>query len=143
MIILFQLYRIEARNLKTRKEAAMSGAVGANSTFVRKVDSIGWAIFFVWIGAAMLAGMGWTWSSIGTALIIFGVQAALLFKGERIDIFMLSVGLVLLVGAVMDMLGSHLTLIPGLLIVIGTAMLANALRSGSGKSDSQVQQQLD
>lgn len=116
----------------------MARTIGANSTFVRKVDSIGWAIFFVGIGAAMLADVGWTWSMVGIAVIVFGVQAALFFRGERIDVFMLSVGLVLLVGAVADMLGSPWSLIPVLLIVIGVAMLVNAIRSGPSEPASKA-----
>lgn len=33
----------------------MSKRLGANSTFARSIDSIGWALFFMWVGIALLA----------------------------------------------------------------------------------------
>ena len=107
----------------------MSKRLGANSTFARSIDSVGWALFFVWAGTALLAGIGWTWWLIGAAIIILGVQAALFLKGDRLDIFMLALGAVLLVGSIADMLGSAWSFIPAFLIVIGVLMLADTFRA--------------
>jgi hypothetical protein len=106
----------------------MSKTLGANSTFTRSINSAGWALFFIWAGTALLADIGWTWWLIGAAIIILGVQAALYLKGERPDIFILAVGIVLLTGSIFDMIGSAFSFIPAFLIVIGVAMLANSVR---------------
>ena len=42
----------------------------------RKLDAIGWGIFFIWIGAAILADLGWGIGLIGVGLIILGGFAA-------------------------------------------------------------------
>lgn len=107
----------------------MANTVRANSTFARSVDSVGWALFFIWVGVALLAGFSWTVSLIGTAAIILAVQAILFLRGERLDIFMAAVGGVLLIGAFADIYGSPLSLFPALLIVIGIAMIADTLRT--------------
>lgn len=99
-----------------------------NNTFARSIDSIGWALFFMWVGVALLANFSWTVSLIGTAAIILAVQGALFFRGERLDIFMAAVGVVLLIGAITDVYGSPWSLFPALLIVIGIAMLVDTIR---------------
>lgn len=110
----------------------MRNRFAANSTFSRSVDSTGWALFFVWVGVALLADIGWRWSLIGTAIIVLGVQLVLFFRKERMDVFMTAVGAVLLIGTIADMLGSAWSLVPAFLIVIGVVMLADAVRGRAG-----------
>ncbi len=110
----------------------MRNRFAANSSFARSIDSVGWALFFMWIGIALLASFSWTVSLVGTAVIILAVQAILAFRGERLDVFMAAVGVVLLIGAVADVYGSPWSLFPVLLIVIGIAMLADTLRGRPG-----------
>ena len=106
----------------------MSNRFAANSTFGRSIDAIGWALFFIWVGVALLANLSWTVSLVGTAAIILGVQGTLLIRRERLDVFMAAVGIVLLIGVVADEYGSPLSLFPALLVVIGITMLADTLR---------------
>lgn len=110
----------------------MANRLGANSTFARSIDTIGWALFFMWVGIALLANLDWTVSLIGTAAIILVVQFILFVRGERLDVFMGAVGVVLLIGAVTDVYGSAWSLFPMLLIVVGIAMLVSALRGDAG-----------
>lgn len=110
----------------------MSKRFSTNSTFARSIDSIGWALFFMWVGIALLANLSWTASLIGTAAIILAVQTTLFFQGERLDVFMAAVGMVLLIGAFADVYGSVWSLFPALLIVIGIAMLVDTLRPRPG-----------
>jgi hypothetical protein len=41
----------------------------------RKLDAVGWGLFFIWIGIAVLADVGWGVGCIGTGLIIFATLA--------------------------------------------------------------------
>lgn len=111
----------------------MKKRFGTTSTFARSVDSIGWALFFIWVGVALLANFSWTVSLIGTAAIILAVQVTLFFRGERLDVFMAAVGVVLLIGAFADVYGSPWSLFPTLLIVIGIAMMVDTIRTHSGE----------
>jgi hypothetical protein len=86
----------------------------------------------MWVGVALLANFSWTVSLIGTAAIIIAVQATLFFRGERLDVFMTAIGVVLLIGAFADVYGSPWSLFPTLLIVIGIAMLVDTLRARPG-----------
>jgi hypothetical protein len=38
----------------------------------RKLDEIGWGLFFIWIGIAFLADVGWGVGLIGVGTIILG-----------------------------------------------------------------------
>jgi hypothetical protein len=42
----------------------------------RKLDAVGWGLFFIWIGVAVLADVGWGVGLIGVGLIILGGLAA-------------------------------------------------------------------
>ena len=103
--------------------------IAPKKSLAHTIDSIGWAVFFIWTGVALLAGLTMTWFLIGTAMIILGVQAMLHFKGEHVDVFVAAVGFVLLGGAIADGYGSPWYLIPVFLIVIGLAMLITTLRA--------------
>lgn len=41
-------------------------------TLGRKIDAIGWGLFFLWMGIAILADVGWGIGLIGIGLIILG-----------------------------------------------------------------------
>lgn len=107
-------------------------------SLARKIESAGWATFFIWVGAALLADVGWTWALIGTGMIVLAVQMALYLRGERIDAFMTAVGAVLVGGSIADLYGSPWSVIPAFLIVIGLAMLVDALRRTAHKPQPKV-----
>jgi hypothetical protein len=111
----------------------MRNRFAPNSNFARSVDSIGWALFFMWVGIALLASFSWTVSLIGTAAIILAVQGTLFVRGERLDVFMAAVGVVLLIGAVSDIYGSVWSFFPALLVVIGIAMFVETVRAHRGE----------
>lgn len=102
--------------------------VDLDASSARKIETAGWAIFFIWVGTTLLMDVGWTWALIGTGTIVLGVQLVLYSKGEPIDAFMSAVGIVLIGGSIADLYGSPWSLIPALLIVIGLAMLLDSLR---------------
>ena len=39
---------------------------------IRKLDALGWGLFFIWMGIAILADVGWGVGLIGIGLIILG-----------------------------------------------------------------------
>ncbi|MBA4392767.1 MAG: hypothetical protein C0407_04350 [Desulfobacca sp.] len=42
----------------------------------RKLDTVGWGLFFIWMGIALLAGLGWGVGFLGVGLIILGKLVA-------------------------------------------------------------------
>lgn len=94
---------------------------------IRQLDSIGWAILLIWIGVAVLADVGWGWTLLGMGCIILGAQTTLWRRSEGIDAFSVACGVVFLVGGAWLVLGLTWPLAPVLLILLGVAMLWNAM----------------
>ncbi len=94
---------------------------------VKQLDSITTAIFFIWIGVAVLANIGWTWSLFGIGAILLGQQAALSRQGAKTDGFRIICGVAFLLGAVWELLGMTWPLAPVLLILIGVGALWKAV----------------
>jgi hypothetical protein len=42
----------------------------------RKLDAVGWGLFFIWIGVAILTDVGWGVGLIGVGVIIIGALVA-------------------------------------------------------------------
>ena len=42
----------------------------------RKLDTMGWGLFFIWMGIAVLADVGWGVGFLGVGLIILGALGA-------------------------------------------------------------------
>jgi hypothetical protein len=42
----------------------------------RKLDALGWGLFFLWMGIAVLADVGWGVGFLGVGLIILGFLGA-------------------------------------------------------------------
>jgi hypothetical protein len=42
----------------------------------RKIDAVGWGLFFIWMGIAVLADVGWGVGFLGVGLIILGALGA-------------------------------------------------------------------
>jgi hypothetical protein len=93
----------------------------------RKLDSIGWGAFFVWIGAVLLAEVsaGWTLTVIG--LIMIGVQLSRLLFDLRLEGFWMIVGGCFLLGGVGQMLGARMDVVPVLLIIAGGVVILTNL----------------
>jgi hypothetical protein len=42
----------------------------------RKLDAVGWGLFFIWMGIAIHADVGWGVGFLGVGLIILGTRVA-------------------------------------------------------------------
>jgi hypothetical protein len=93
----------------------------------RQVDAISWALFLIWMGVVIWTEVGWAWSLLGISAIVLGAQAALSIRGDRVDAFWVACGLVLLASGVWLLFGLTWPLTPVLLVLLGVAMLGNAL----------------
>jgi hypothetical protein len=53
----------------------------------RKLDAAGWGVFFVWMGIALLADVGWGVGLLGVGIIARGGQLARRYFGIGLDGF--------------------------------------------------------
>ena len=98
----------------------------AESTPGRTVESLGWGLFLVWTGVAVIADLGWATGLIGVAAIIFGCQAVLYRRGEPIDGLLVGSGVLFLLAATWELLAITWSLVAVLLILGGTTIIARA-----------------
>jgi hypothetical protein len=55
----------------TRDRIAVDGR-----SFEKTLQAIGWGLFFVWIGVALIANIGWGIGLVGVSIIMLGEQMA-------------------------------------------------------------------
>jgi hypothetical protein len=105
--------------------------VSEKDSLARRLESISWALFLVWIGAAILIDVGWGWGLVGVAAIILGEAAIRWFNELPIGGFWVAMGVILLAGGVWELFQVSWPLVPILLIACGLMVLWGAF---TGKS---------
>ena len=63
------------------------------SELSRKLEAIGWGLFFIWMGIALLAHVGWGVGLLGVGIIILGGQAARRYYILKLEGFSVAIGL--------------------------------------------------
>lgn len=93
----------------------------------QKIDTVFWGFLFIWIGVALLAGLGWGIGLLGVGIILLAEQVASKYTTAKLEIFWVVVGAVFVIGGIADVVGIRISLIPLTCIVAGVALLVSAL----------------
>jgi hypothetical protein len=88
-----------------------------------KLESIGWALFFIWVGIAWLANFGIGIGLLGVAVITLGMQAFRRVSDLPVEGFWVFVGLGFAVAGFWQWYDIQLPLAPIVFIAIGVALL--------------------
>ena len=107
----------------------------------RKLDAIGWALFFIWVGVAWIANVGFGIGLLGVALIILGMQAIRRLLGINLEFFWIIVGIGFGIGGLWEYLDVQTPLAPIVLIIAGIALLVSVTWFGSKHSHHHTHQQ--
>ena len=116
-----------------RVEIEVDSRTISTAELSKKLDAIGWGLFFVWIGFALLLDVGWGIGLLGVGIITLGEQAARRYFGIGLDGFWVVVGLLFLVGGMWELAEIQFSMVPFLLIVAGAAVLASAFKKRAAK----------
>jgi hypothetical protein len=95
----------------------------------QRIEAVGWALFFVWVGTSLLMDVGLGVGLLGVGVITLGGQAARSYAGLRLEGFWVVVGLLFAVGGLWELLAVELSLVALLIIAAGLALLVSASRS--------------
>jgi len=101
--------------------------LGQRSEWTRKLDAIGWGLFFIWMGIAFFAHIGWGAGLLGVGIITLGAQAARKYFALKLKGCWVAVGFLFVVGGVWKLFNIQLGLLPILCIVAGVALLGSRL----------------
>lgn len=89
-----------------------------------KLDTIGWSLFFIWVGIAWIAELGTGIGLLGAAAITLGAQLARRIKGLNMEGFWVVVGAAFGLGGLWEIFDVQTPLAPLVLIILGIALLA-------------------
>jgi len=103
-------------------QAAKSSDSAAGETLSQMLDAVGWALFFIWVGIAVLTDVGWGWGLLGVAAIVLGGAVVRRLWDLNIGAFWIVVGLMFLAGGLWELLQVPWPLAPLLLIGCGLAI---------------------
>ncbi len=107
----------------------------------KKLDAVGWAIFFIWAGVAWIANVGFGVGLIGVAAIILGIQAIRRLLGFNLEFFWIVAGIGFAIGGLWEYLEVQTPLAPIVLIIVGIALLVSVTWFGRKHSHHHTHQQ--
>ena len=102
--------------------------VAENADLARKFDAAGWALFFIWVGIALLMDVGWGIGLLGVGIITLGGQVGRTYFGLKMEGFGVVVGFLFLMGGIWELVQVEISLVPILLIIAGVALLISIFR---------------
>jgi hypothetical protein len=100
----------------------------------KKLDAAGWGLFFIWIGIALVAHVGWGPGLLGIGIIILGAQMTRKYFGLKLEGFWIVAGFLFVLGGVWELLNVQFGLLPILCIAVGVALLVSTLVGKPGDS---------
>jgi hypothetical protein len=98
----------------------------------KKLDAAGWGLFFIWIGIALIAHIGWGAGLLGVGIITLGAQAARKYFDLKLEGFWVVVGFLFVVSGICNLFNVHLGFVLILCVVVGITLLVSALGGGRG-----------
>lgn len=121
--------------MSTKNE--MQTPVSAQAAKVEKrLDALGWGLFFIWIGVALLAQLGWGVGLLGVGVLALGGQGARFHSGLKVDGFGIGFGVLLVAGGICHLLDVQHGLTPVLCVAAGLALVISALVNRAKNHDT-------
>jgi len=68
----------------------------------RKLEAIGWGLFFIWVGIALFAHVGWGAGFLGVGIITLGIQGARKYFELKMEGFWVVMGFFFILGGVWE-----------------------------------------
>jgi hypothetical protein len=113
--------------MNSTQAALGRGSPAETNGRAQQIDSIAWAVFFIWVGVAMLAQVPWGWFLLGVGILVLVAQLARWQMDMKIEVFWVACGTVLVAGGLWNLLDLPWPLAPILLILLGVALLGKAI----------------
>lgn len=119
--------------MENLKEKTRGKAPGERRAGLKRITTIGWGLFFIWLGVVLMLKAGSGLILLGVGLISLGMQVARKYSGLDSDGFWIVVGILFVIVGTWEMFEVNLPLMSVFLIVIGGAFLVSALKGRGEK----------
>ena len=96
--------------------------------FADKLSTVGWSLFLIWVGIALLMKLDTSIGLLGVGVITLLVQGARKCFNLKLEGFWIVIGLLFVIGSLWEIYKPNLPLVPVLLILVGAALLVSAIR---------------
>ena len=100
---------------------------GSSTESAGQIDAVAWAVFFIWVGVAMLVPVPWGWFLLGVGILILAAQFVRWQMDIKIEAFWVACGVVFFVGGLWSLLALPWPMAPILIIVLGVWLLGKAI----------------
>jgi hypothetical protein len=100
------------------------------STVEKKMDAVGWALFFIWTGVAFLTHISWGVGLLGVGVIVIGSQLARKYYHFGLQGFSVVIGGIFILAGIRELAGLEFGLLPILCVVAGLALLLSLVKFG-------------
>jgi hypothetical protein len=94
----------------------------------RNLAAIGWGLFFVWVGAALLSGLSEGVGLLGIGVITLGMQALRRYLELPTEGFWIFIGSLFSLGGIWALFSIKVGLLPIVLLAAGVLLLLSVLR---------------
>lgn len=133
VIISVEMFNLRGRWMMDNQKDTLHGkAPKERREGLKRITTIGWGLFFIWLGVVLMIKAGSGLILLGVGLISLGMQVARKYSGLDSDGFWIIVGLLFVIVGIWEMFEINLPLMSVFLIVIGGAFLISALK-GKGE----------
>ena len=104
----------------------------------KRLDTIGWGLFFIWVGIAVLWDVGWGIGLMGVGILALVEQLARQRLGLQIEWFWVIAGSFLLLAGGWEFIEDHQSAAAIALILIGLLISASAFRGNKTNNREQA-----
>jgi hypothetical protein len=112
-----------AESAKPAEEQIVADSPGLSG----RLGTIGWALFFIWIGVSYLGNFGIGVVLLGVGIITLAMQLVRRSYNLRLEGFWVIVGLLFFLGGLWELFKPDLPLVPILLFAVGMILLISAI----------------
>ena len=94
----------------------------------RKLNSTGWALFFIWIGIAFLANISIGIGLLGIGIITLVMQVVRRQYNLKAEGFWVAIGILFALAGLWELFEAKIPLVPIVLIIAGITLLISMMR---------------
>ena len=109
--------------MENLKEKVHSRESREQRDLMKRITTIGWGLFFIWVGFAWLMGYGLGWGLLGVGILTIAVQALRYLFHVKVEGFWLIVGMAFFAAGFWELWSLEIPLAPVLLILLGIGLL--------------------